>query len=78
LDLEPKPIFTEEMRKTHTIIAPQMAPIHFALIEEVVRSEGYNIEILPKVEKEDIEEGLKYSKQRFLLPFNYHYRTTAP
>lgn len=56
----PRPLFTAEMRKTHTIIAPQMAPLHFELIQEVARSEGYRIEILPKVEKEDIEEGLKY------------------
>ena len=56
----PRPLFTAEMRKTHTIIAPQMAPLHFELIQEVARFEGYRIEILPKVEKEDIEEGLKY------------------
>ncbi len=55
-----RPLFTEDMRQTHTIIAPQMAPIHFELIEEVARSAGYRMEILPKVEKEDIEEGLKY------------------
>jgi predicted nucleotide-binding protein (sugar kinase/HSP70/actin superfamily) len=48
------------MRKTHTILAPQMAPIHFEFAQEVARSEGYNFEILPKVVKEDIEEGLKY------------------
>jgi len=56
----PKPVFTEEMRARHTILAPQMAPIHFELIQEATRSEGYNLEILPRVEKEDIEEGLKY------------------
>lgn len=56
----PKKVFTKEMRKTHTIIAPQMAPIHFELVQEAVRSEGYYIDILPKVEKEDIEEGLKH------------------
>ena len=56
----PRPLFTKEMRKTHTILAPQMAPIHFELAQEVARSEGYHFEILPKVEREDIEEGLKY------------------
>lgn len=55
-----RPLFTKEMRKTHTILAPQMAPIHFEFAQEVARSEGYHFEILPKVEKEDIEEGLKY------------------
>jgi len=56
----PRPLFTKKMRLTHTILAPQMAPIHFELIQEVGRSEGYNIQVLPKVEREDIEEGLKY------------------
>ncbi|NBJ15130.1 MAG: 2-hydroxyacyl-CoA dehydratase [Dehalobacter sp. 4CP] len=55
-----RPIFTKEMRKTHTILAPQMAPIHFEFAQEVARSEGYRFEVLAKVEKEDIEEGLKY------------------
>jgi predicted CoA-substrate-specific enzyme activase len=55
-----RPLFTAEMRKTHTIIAPQMAPLHFELIQEAARSEGYYIEILSKVDRKDIEEGLKY------------------
>lgn len=55
-----RPVFTVEMRKTHTILAPQMAPIHFEFAQEVARSEGYNFELLPNVTKDDIEEGLKY------------------
>lgn len=56
----PRPLFTKPMRRTHTILAPQMAPIHFQLVQEVARSEGYHFEVLPVVEKEDIEVGLKY------------------
>lgn len=52
--------FTKGMQSTYTILAPQMAPIHFALFQEAVRSEGYHLEILPTVEKKDIEIGLKY------------------
>jgi predicted nucleotide-binding protein (sugar kinase/HSP70/actin superfamily) len=37
-----------------------MAPIHFALIESAIRSEGYRFDILETVGKEDIEEGLRY------------------
>lgn len=55
-----KNCFTKEMRTGYTILAPQMAPIHFALIEEAIRSEGYHFEILPVVDKEDIEIGLRY------------------
>ncbi|MDP4133244.1 MAG: acyl-CoA dehydratase activase-related protein [Bacillota bacterium] len=52
--------FTKDMYGSYTILAPQMAPIHFALFQEAVRSEGYNMEVLPKVSKKDIEIGLKY------------------
>jgi predicted nucleotide-binding protein (sugar kinase/HSP70/actin superfamily) len=37
-----------------------MAPIHFELIEEAIRSEGYRFVILPSVHEEDIALGLKY------------------
>jgi len=53
-------IFTEEMRKEYTILSPQMAPIHFELIEEAARIEGYRIEVLPDVEVTAVEEGLKH------------------
>ncbi len=53
-------IFTKQMRSQHTILAPQMAPIHFELVQEAARSEGYHLEILKTVGKEDIELGLKY------------------
>jgi len=55
---QPKHIKT--IQKEHTIIAPQMAPIHFELIESAVRSEGIRLEVLKKVEQADIELGLKY------------------
>lgn len=55
-----KPVFSKEMRKTHTILAPQMAPIHFEFAQIAAQSEGYKLEVLPTVEREDIEEGLKY------------------
>lgn len=52
-------VFTKDMRN-YTILAPQMAPIHFELAEQVARSEGYNFKVLKRVTKEDIAEGLKY------------------
>ncbi len=52
--------FTEEMRKTHTILVPQMSPIHFQFIESAVRPEGYNMEVLPSIDTHAIDEGLKY------------------
>jgi len=52
--------FIKKIRSDYTILAPQMAPIHFELFQEAVRSEGYRLEILPTVDKNDIEIGLKY------------------
>lgn len=52
--------FTREMKQGHTILCPQMAPIHFEFLEDIFRHEGYNIELLPEVFPEDIEEGVKY------------------
>ena len=54
------PVFTSEMRKKHTILAPQMSPIHFDLVEIAVRAAGYNIEVLPSMDMKAVDEGLKY------------------
>ena len=52
--------FTKETKKTHTIIAPQMSPVHFHLLEAVFRKNNYDVKILDKTTKEDIEVGLQY------------------
>ncbi|GKX29969.1 2-hydroxyglutaryl-CoA dehydratase [Vallitalea longa] len=53
-------IFTSKMRKTHTILAPQLSPIHFELLERAINSCGYNFKILPHVNEKVLKEGLKY------------------
>ena len=53
-------IFTEEMRKTYKILVPQMSPLHFQLLEPVLKSEGYDFDMLPAPTREDVEVGLKY------------------
>ncbi len=53
-------VFTEEMKKTHTILCPQMSPIHFDIIEPAFRSCGYHLELLPDSDKSAIDMGLKY------------------
>ena len=55
-----KIIFTKEMKKDYTILMPQMAPIHFELIEAAVKSEGYNIKLLKDCTPKTVETGLKY------------------
>jgi predicted nucleotide-binding protein (sugar kinase/HSP70/actin superfamily) len=60
--------FTKEMKKTHTILCPQMAPVHFRLVESIFTRSNYNIEILEKVTEEDIEVGLKYVNNDMCFP----------
>lgn len=55
-----KKIFTKDMRKDYTILCPQMAPIHFELIETAINSCGYNVELLRECTSKTVETGLKY------------------
>jgi len=52
--------FTREMKKDYTIITPNMAPIHFELIKNVLESFGYHIDLLRTTGREIVDEGLKY------------------
>ena len=52
--------FTKEMRKTYTILCPQMSPVHFELLEPAFRAAGYKIEVLPNDNKQAVDMGLKY------------------
>ena len=53
-------IFTKEMKKDYTILIPQMAPIHFELLESAVKSSGYKVELLRECTNHTVETGLKY------------------
>ena len=55
-----KKIFTKEMRNDYTILIPQMAPIHFELLESAVKSCGYNVKLLRECTSKTVETGLKY------------------
>ena len=59
-DVQPKVVFTKEMKKSHTILAPQMSPIHFQFFKPGFEEAGYTIEFLPSVDKLAIDEGLRY------------------
>ncbi|MCL1845612.1 MAG: 2-hydroxyacyl-CoA dehydratase [Defluviitaleaceae bacterium] len=56
----PRIVFTEEMRKKHTIICPQMTPMHFDIIKDAFLSEGYNLVVMPAMDRACIDTGLKY------------------
>lgn len=53
-------VFTENMRLRYNILVPQMSPIHFTYLEEAMKACGYNAVLLPPVDKNSVEEGLKY------------------
>lgn len=59
-DPEPKVDFTKAMKKTHTIIAPNMSPIHFVFLAEAVKLSGYNLHVLPESDVDAVNVGLKY------------------
>lgn len=54
------PRFTREMRRTYTILAPQMSPIHFRFLEKAFRYSGYNLKVLPEAGPSAVSTGLKY------------------
>lgn len=52
--------FTRAMKARHTLIAPQMSPVHFDLIAAALGRSGYRAVILDSVGPDDVETGLKY------------------
>jgi len=53
--------FTKDMKNAgYTILCPQMAPIHFELIETAAKYSGYNVVVLNKCTKKTVDTGLKY------------------
>lgn len=53
-------LFTEEMTQTHTILMPQMAPLHFQVMVPMLQHEGIQIEVLEDVSTKVVNEGLRY------------------
>ena len=54
------PTFTPEMKKTHTILIPNMASTQFRLLEYALRYDGYKCEILGNCGSAVAQLGLKY------------------
>ena len=38
-------LFTEEMKKEYTILFPMMLPIHFGMLEQVLKENGYKVDL---------------------------------
>jgi predicted nucleotide-binding protein (sugar kinase/HSP70/actin superfamily) len=54
------PVFTQEMKKDYTILVPTMLPMHFKIMERILRSYGYNAVLLDNSGPAIKEQGLKY------------------
>ena len=63
-----RPRFTEECRRTYTIIAPQMAPIQFRLLETTLRKYGYRLVIPQMPDRSAIDLGLRYIHNDMCYP----------
>ncbi|MBP1755516.1 MAG: hypothetical protein H6Q59_1914 [Firmicutes bacterium] len=61
-------VFTEDMKETYTILAPQMSPIHFDLLEPALRSGGYKVVVLPNDNRRSIDVGLQYVNNDACFP----------
>ena len=61
-------VFTRDMKKTHTILIPQMLPIHFTLLKEALILEGYKAEILHDTDRHFVDEGLRYVHNDMCYP----------
>lgn len=53
-------LFTKEMKKEYTLLAPQMLPDHFAMVVEIFRTYGYHVEMLENTGRPVIDAGQKY------------------
>lgn len=61
--------FTAKMREErYTILAPQMSPIHFDILEPIFEKHGYNIKILDNDNRTAIDTGLKYVNNDACFP----------
>lgn len=61
-------LFTKQMRKTHKLLCPSMADIHFHILQNVFRASGYDVELLTNTDQSVIDEGLKYVHNDICYP----------
>ncbi|MGI6756256.1 MAG: acyl-CoA dehydratase activase-related protein [Atopobiaceae bacterium] len=59
---------TKMQEEGYTILCPQMAPMHFDLVEPLLRSVGYNVVLLPSVDHKAVDTGLKYVNNDICYP----------
>ena len=53
-------IFTKQMKKDYTVLLPTMLPMHFKILEQILRTCGYKCVFLENNDHKVVEAGLKY------------------
>lgn len=65
--IQPRPYFTAECAKKHTIFAPQMSPVHFQFLAPIFNKYGYKV-VIPEVYEESVDTGLRYVNNDMCYP----------
>ena len=60
MDFQNYPKFTPEMKSTHKILIPNMAPVQFRILAAAMEQAGYTCELLENCGSQVCELGLKY------------------
>ncbi len=60
--------FTKEMKKDYTILVPNMLPMQFRLMVSVLKTYGYNMELLDDTGADVAEIGLEYTHNDTCYP----------
>jgi len=48
------------MKREYTLLMPQMLPVHFGMFQQLLRLEGYRVDMLTTNHRGIVDEGLKY------------------
>lgn len=60
--------FTLKMKKDYTILIPEMAPLHFRLIQPILSRQGFKIDLMGAEGPEVLQKGLKYVHNDICYP----------
>ncbi len=60
--------FTLKMKKDYTILIPDMAKLHFRLIEPILSRQGFHIDLMGAEGPEVLQKGLKYVHNDICYP----------
>ncbi len=59
-EISTRPVFTEDMKSSYTILVPNMLPMHFRMLMRILGKYGYHAEFLETSGRHIVDCGLKY------------------